>query len=315
MPARERVLITGASGFIGANLAHDLVGAGHDVHLLLRGEAQTWRLGGLLGRCTTHTADLRDAASVKAAVAAARPEVIYHLAAHGGYPFQKNRGDILATNLLGTAHLLDALEGHDYHALVHAGSSSEYGHKDGPMRASDSLAPRTDYGVAKAAATLLCLTQAYQGRPVVTVRVFSAYGPWEEPSRLVPYVLDCCCRGVNPNVTAGSQPRDFVYVGDVVELIQLAAHQPAAHGQILHAGTGREHRVRDMIEIIVEVCGDGRVRANYGAVPLDTGEPARWVADLETTTALSGWRPRHDLRAGVERMWRWYCQTARRRAA
>src|SRR5262245_40107899 len=250
----ERILITGASGFIGAYLAHELVEAGHDVHLALRAEAKTWRLAGLEGRCTRHAGDLRDAASVKAVVAACRPEVIYHLGAYGAYPFQKSRPDILATNLLGTANLLDALDGHDYRALINAGSSSEYGHKDEPMRPTDVLEPRTDYGVAKAAATLLCQSEAYLGRPVVTVRVFSAYGPWEEPSRLVPYVMNCCLRGVHPQVTAGLQPRDFVYVGDVTTLMQCAAQTPAAFGQILHAGTGRQQTVRDMIETIVAVC-------------------------------------------------------------
>src|SRR5207244_6176060 len=143
----------------------------------------------------------------------------------------------------GTANLLDALDGHDYRSLVHTGSSSEYGHKDAPMCEDDRLEPRTDYGVTKSAATLLCQAEAYKGRPVTTVRVFSAYGPWEEPSRLVPYVVGCCLRGETPRVTAGAQPRDFVYVGDVVELLKVAAHDPRAAGRVLHAGTGRQHTV------------------------------------------------------------------------
>src|SRR5262245_19538517 len=129
--ARERVLITGGSGFIGACLAYRLVAKGHDVHLILRLEAKTWRLQGLEGRYTRHAADMRDGEAVRRAVARSRPEVIYHLATHGAYPSQRERGVILATNLQGTVNLLDALEGHDYKALVHTGSSSEYGHKDG----------------------------------------------------------------------------------------------------------------------------------------------------------------------------------------
>jgi nucleoside-diphosphate-sugar epimerase len=303
MPSRERVLITGASGFIGACLAHDLVAEGHDVHLVLRPEARTWRLAGLHGHYTAHAGDLRDADSLRRAVAACRPEVVYHLATHGAYPSQRDRATILATNLIGTANLLDALDGHDYRALVHTGSSSEYGHKDAPMREGDRLEPRTDYGVTKAAATLLCQAEAYKGRPVTTVRVFSAYGPWEEPSRLVPYVTGCCLRGEAPRVTAGRQPRDFVYVSDVVELLKTAAHAPAARGQILHAGTGEQHTVRDMIETIVSVCGG--IQAQFGAAAPRPDEPAAWVASIARTTELTGWRPRHDLRAGVRRTWHW----------
>jgi nucleoside-diphosphate-sugar epimerase len=312
---RERVLITGGSGFLGACLAYDLAGAGHDVHLLLRPDFNGWRLEELAGRYTPQWADLRDADAVKRAVAACRPEVVYHLATHGAYHFQKDRRAILATNLLGTAHLLDALDGHDYRAFVHTGSSSEYGHKDGPMCEMDRLEPRTDYAVTKAAATLLCQTEAYKGRPVATVRVFSAFGPWEDPTRLVPYVVDCCYRGENPRCTAGLQPRDFIYTDDVIELLKVAAHHPAAVGQILNAGTGCQQRVRDMVEMIVDVCGGGRVQAEFGSEPLRPGEPTCWRASIEHTTALTGWRPQHDLRTGVERMWQWYTRTGGRLAA
>jgi nucleoside-diphosphate-sugar epimerase len=312
---RERVLITGGSGFLGACLAYDLVAQGNDVHLLLRPAYNAWRLQGLAGRFEAHWADLCDPDAVKRAVAACRPEVVYHLATHGAYHFQKDRRAILATNLLGTAHLLDALDGQDYRALVHTGSSSEYGHKDGPLRENDRLEPRSDYAVTKAAATLLCQAEAYKGRPVVTVRVFSAYGPWEDTTRLVPYVLGCCYRGENPRCTAGLQPRDFIYVDDVLDLLKLAAHHPAAVGQILHAATGRQQRVRDMVETIVTVCGAGKVKAEFGTEPPRPDEPVCWQGSIEHTTLLTGWRPRYDLRAGIERMWQWYVQSAASMAA
>ena len=313
---KETVLVTGATGFVGACLARGLIDGGQDVHLLYRpGSAGVWRLAGLDGRYTWHPADLRDADAVRKAVDACRPAVVYHLAAHGAYPSQRDRATILAANLLGTANLLDALAGHDYRAFVHTGSSSEYGHKDGPMRADDRLEPRTDYGVAKAAATLLCQAEALKGRPVTTVRIFSAYGPWEDPTRLVPYVMGCCQRGETPKVTAGHQPRDFIHVDDVLALLRTAARLPQTRGRILHAGTGRQHTVRDMVETIVSVCAGGRLRPQFGAEPTRPDEPAHWVADIEETAALTGWRPRYDLRSGVERLWPWYSGGRTARAA
>jgi nucleoside-diphosphate-sugar epimerase len=313
---RERVLITGGSGFIGACLAHDLIRAGHDVHLVLRpGSSNLWRLAVVQGDYQPHWADLRDTEALRKAVRECRPDVVYHLATHGAYPTQSDRAAILTMNLLGTANLLDALEGCAYRTLVHTGSSSEYGHSDAPMREEDRLAPRTSYGVAKAAATLLCQAEAYRGRPVVTVRVFSAYGPWEDPSRLVPYVMGCCHRGVNPQVTAGAQPRDFIYVEDVLTLLKAAAATPRARGHILHAGTGRQQRVRDMVETIVAICGQGRVTAEFGGAPPRPGEPEHWVASIVQTTALTGWTPRYDLRTGIERLWSWYRRTADARRA
>jgi nucleoside-diphosphate-sugar epimerase len=312
---RERVLITGGSGFVGACLAHDLVGAGHEVHLVLRSRSNPWRLAPLAGRYTPHEADLLDAPSLRRAVAACRPQVVYHLATHGAYPRQTDRAAILATNLLGTANLLDALDGCDYRALVNAGSSSEYGPRTGPMREDDPPDPRTDYAVAKAAATLLCRAEAARGKPVVTVRIFSAYGPWEDPGRLVPHVMGCCSRGETPRVTTGRQPRDFIHVDDVVALLRRAADCPRAHGRILHAGTGRQHTVRDMVETILEVCGKGRVTAAFGAEPGRPDEPVSWVADIEQTTALTGWQPAFDLRAGVQYTWDRFLSLSGGRAA
>jgi nucleoside-diphosphate-sugar epimerase len=287
-----------------------LIAAGHEVHLMLRGESSRWRLAGLEDSYQEHEADLRDSAAVRRAVEAARPEVIYHLAAHGALYQQRDRAAILASNLLGASNLLEALDSRDYLMLVQAGSSSEYGHKPQAMREDDRLEPRTDYAVSKAAATLLCQAAAYQGRPVTTVRVFSAYGPWEDPTRLVPYVMDCCLRGERPRVTSGRQPRDFVYVADCVELLQVAAHSPDAQGQILHAAGGRQQSVREMVETIVDVCGGGRLTAEFGGEPQRPDEPRAWFGSIGRTTDLTGWRPRHDLRSGVERTWAWRARLA-----
>jgi nucleoside-diphosphate-sugar epimerase len=304
--SRERILITGAAGFVGACLTRSLIAAGHEVHAIVRPGSNTWRLADVEGQYTRHRIDLLDGSGVRQAVAAGRPECIFHLAAHGAYPGQKDRAAIIAGTLLGTANLLDALAECDYRVLVHTGSSSEYGHKNGPMRPEDRLEPRTDYAVAKAAASLLCQAEAHKGRPVVIVRIFSAYGPWEDPTRLVPYVMECCHRGEPARVSDGWQPRDFIYVGDVVDLLKIAASQPGTHGHILHACTGLQNTVRDMVQTIVSVCGAGRIQPLFGAEAVRPGEPTSWVGSLAETTALTGWTPQHTLQSGIERMWAWY---------
>jgi nucleoside-diphosphate-sugar epimerase len=304
MRNRERVLVTGGSGFIGAHLVHELVAEGHEVHLLLRPGSQIWRLADIEGRFRRHDADLCNRDDVARAVQTSQPEVIYHLATTGSFSFQRDRSAILSANIMGTANLLDALEDHDYRALVHTGSSSEYGHKDHPMREEDCLDPRTDYAIGKAAATHLCQAGAYRGRPNVTVRIFSAFGPWEDPQRLASYVMKCCSRGEPPQVTGGTQPRDFIYVQDVIDLLRLAANEPKTHGHILHAGTGRRQTVRDMVETIVSVCGGPP--AIYGAEPMRAGEPVMWQADIAVTSARTGWQPHYDLRAAVTSMWHWF---------
>jgi nucleoside-diphosphate-sugar epimerase len=311
----QRVLITGASGFIGACLTRDLIACGQEVHVLLRRESPRWRLAGLEGKYDAHEADLRDLSAVRRAVDACRPEVIYHLAAHGTLAGKHDRAEVFASNLAGTCNLLDALAGHDYRMLVQAGSSSEYGHYLRAIRENDRLFPRTDYAISKAASTLLVQGESYKGRPVTTVRIFSAYGPWEDPARLIPYVTNCCLRGERPQVTDGRQPRDFIHVDDCVALLKQAADCTAARGEILHAGTGRRQTVGGMVELMLRVCTGSRLSADFGAQPSRSDEPVEWVADITHTTAITGWRPLLSPEEGVRKTWNWYQSGATRKAA
>jgi nucleoside-diphosphate-sugar epimerase len=311
--SRQRVLITGASGFVGACLTRDLIACGYEVHAVLRHEG--WRLADLKGEYAAHQADLRDLPALRRAVVGCRPEVIYHLAAHGTLAGKHDRAAVFASNLTGTCNLLEALAGHDYRMLVHAGSSSEYGHHPHALREDDRLRPRTDYAVSKAASTLLVQAESYQGRPVTTVRIFSAYGPWEDPSRLIPYLMNCCLSGQRPQVTDGKQPRDFIHVDDCLALLKRAAECPGARGEILHAGTGRRQTVRGLVELVLRVCTGGRLSADFGAQPSRSDEPAEWVADIARTTALTGWRPLLTPEDGIRKTWNWYQAAEARKAA
>jgi nucleoside-diphosphate-sugar epimerase len=136
------------------------------------------------------------------------------------------------------------------------------------------------------------------------VRIFSAYGPWEDPIRIASHVMACCRRRERVQVSSGQQPRDFIYVDDVVALLQLAGNRPDLGGRILHAGTGRRQTVRDMVETVLAVCGTSP--AEYGSKPARPDEPTVWVADISSTVALTGWTPAYTLRAGVEKMWTWF---------
>ena len=302
---KQRVFITGGSGFLGACLTRSLLADGAEVHLLLR-PGSRWRLAGLEGAYAGHDGDLTDAASLRRAIRASRPDVVFHLGAAGVPRGPVTPQTIQNTNHHGTANLLVALEDHPYRALVHAGSASEYGPSQDAIAEDAPVRPETDYARAKAAAAALCLAAGRRGLPVVVVRIFSAYGCWEAPNRLVPHVMSCCARGERPQLTAGWQRRDFIHSDDVVALLRRAADTPEAAGQVLHAGTGRAHSVREFVSHILAVCGRPQLEPIYGAEVLRQGEPERYVAAIERTTALTGWRPRLDVRQGLERSWDWF---------
>ena len=102
------ILVTGAAGFVGAAAVHELLARGADVHAVVRPGSRPWRLARVAGRVSLHAADLTEPDAVRRVVAAVRPSVVLHLAAHGAYEQQSGSSRILTTNILGTLHLLEA---------------------------------------------------------------------------------------------------------------------------------------------------------------------------------------------------------------
>ena len=125
-----RVLLTGGTGFVGANLTRRLLADGHEVHLLVRPGHAKWRLDEIRNDVRLHQQQLADAAATSTVVRLARPDWIFHLAAHGAYPSQGDVQEMVRTNVTGTVNLAQAALAAGVAAFVHTGSSSEYGFKD-----------------------------------------------------------------------------------------------------------------------------------------------------------------------------------------
>ncbi len=263
----RRVLVTGGAGFIGANLVQELLRYGAEVHAIIRPGSYLWRIEKLLPGLYLHAVDMTDREGLKKTVREVSPEIIYHLAARGVAPaFQEHR-EILRTNILGTFNLLEATAPLDYRLFVHLGGSSEYGAKSGPMRESDCPEPLTFYGAAKAAATLLCQQYARANRrPVVALRAFSVYGPWESPSRLIPTAIRAALGNRELALTVPGYRRDFVFVEDLVEACLLALRAEKASGEIINVGTGEQWSNEEVVDLVQAVTGR-RIKVRVGAYP------------------------------------------------
>jgi nucleoside-diphosphate-sugar epimerase len=301
----KRVMITGATGFVGACLAWRLAELGAEVHATLREQVNTWRLDGLHGRIVEHRLDLRNAELSAQVLRRVQPNIVFHCAAHGSYPFQHDARAIFESNAIGTVNLLAALGEIDFECLVHTGSSSEYGLKGRPMAETDLLEPLGAYAVSKAASTLFCQSVArISGQPLVTLRLFSVYGFYEEPSRLIPYAIDCCLRGRDPILSAGTQVRDFVFIEDVVDACLIAGITRPVPAEIVNVGSGVECTIREVVEAIVELSGS-RVTPRWGALPVRPLEPRTWVADTSKAKRLFGWSAKRSLREGLAQTIAW----------
>ncbi len=305
MSAR-RALIAGAGGFVGACLSRRLLDEGHHTELLVRPGSDRWRLHDLRGDLAIHEGDLRDEDAVRAAVDTAAPDWIFHLAAHGAYSWQADARGIFQSNVLGTLTLAQACLGRGFEAFVHAGSSSEYGLKDHAPSEEEAPEPNSDYAVAKVAATLLCRNLAARhGLHMATLRLYSVYGPWEDPRRLLPVLVAHGLRGELPPMVDPDTARDFVHVDDVCDAFLLAARTPVpGSSEIYNVGSGAQTTLRLVVEVARRALGIA-AEPRWGSHeprPWDTGV---WVADRSKIVRELGWQPRRDLRSGLEGLAAW----------
>jgi nucleoside-diphosphate-sugar epimerase len=303
----DPVLVTGAAGFIGANAVRALLARGHTVHAVVRPGPDPWRLRGLNGPVTSHRLDLADAEAVHALLRRTRPGAVVHLATYGAYERQTDFRAMVGANVLGTFHLLEAAEAAGVRAFVSAGSSSEYGFKAEPMRETDRLDPNSLYAVAKAAQAHLCGLAARRGTGgmgVATFRVFSAYGPWEEPSRLIPTLLRRARANLPLEMVAPDVARDFVYVDDVTDALLDLPRVAGLRGEVINLGTGVETTLSEVVAAVLELTGS-RSEVAWGAMPPRRWDTDRWVADPLLAARLIGWRAGHGLRQGLAKMAAW----------
>ena len=306
-PSVKRVLVTGASGFIGANLTRRLCDAGHEVTAAFRPGADLWRLevpGSDHTRLVTQPLDVADERAVAQVVDRLRPEWTFHLAAHGAYHWQTDTRRIFSTNLLGTVSLVEACRACGCEVLINAGTSSEYGYKDHAPAEDESLTPSSPYAVAKAAASLYCRREANDSSMrVSTLRLYSVYGPLEDPRRLLPRLLVYGMRGELPPLVSPDVAHDFVAVEEVVEAFLLAASR-APQGAVYNVGSGRQTSLREMVEIVRRVLGVDAA-PQWGSAPQRRGDTTTWVADPGRIGSELGWRSQTRLVDGVARMARW----------
>jgi nucleoside-diphosphate-sugar epimerase len=300
------ILVTGASGFIGANLVGRLLESGAQVHALVRPSSDLRRIADLLPSIHLHKADLSSARSITSLFRRIRPEILINAAFPGGHPASPQLSAQLAANgILAATSLLEAAADVGIRRFINLGSSLEYGSRSSPLTESDLPDPYTGRGMAKAATTLLCRQYArIQRLPLVTLRLFSVYGYWEGPSRLIPTAILAALKGGELNLTTAGFHRDLIYIEDVVEACLVAMRTETPCGDIINIGSGLQWSNEEVVEMVQQLAGS-RIRIHPGTYPPQPSDCPHWVADIGKARESLGWQPRHTLRAGLEKTIRW----------
>lgn len=303
-----RVLVTGGHGFIGRWLARDLGARGHEV-VVTHEPAGPGGAEPVEGAARSLACDVRDAEAVLAALRDARPERIYHLAAQS-YPALSwaKAAETMATNVLGTVHLLEANRALGLGARVLlACSSAEYGHVEPhevPVREDHALRPLHPYGVSKVATDLLGFQEhRSHGTHVVRVRIFNTTGP----GKVGDVCSDFARRAVEvelglrgPVLPVGNLEarRAFCDVRDMVRALELALEKGRA-GEVYNAGAAEAVAVRHVLDLVLSLT-DAKPRVEVDKALLRPIDEPIILGDTARLREATGWEPRIPLRATLQ---------------
>jgi nucleoside-diphosphate-sugar epimerase/glycosyltransferase involved in cell wall biosynthesis len=299
------ILVLGASGFIGANLMRQLLRVRSDV-FGTASRLPAWRLEGLPEENVLF-ADLLIPSNIGIVLDRVRPLTVLDCIAYGAYSFQNEADLIYRTNVNVNITLLEELTRRGVHAYVHAGSSSEYGNLCAGPSEDAQVSPNSHYSVSKCAAAAHI---HYLGKkhhfPCANLRLYSVYGPYEDPSRLIPTLIRKAAEGELPPFVDPKISRDFIYIDDACEAFVDAALNlaPGHYGESFNIGSGR-------CTTIGELAQTARGLFGIDAQPEFTMEQRswdveNWYANPRKAEVELGWRAAVSLEDGLHRMMQWY---------
>ncbi|MGH6609107.1 MAG: NAD-dependent epimerase/dehydratase family protein [Burkholderiaceae bacterium] len=297
--AHTRVLVTGASGFIGSNLCQRLINEGARVHAVGRTGRGEWTPG-----VERQEADLTDCESTRRVFAAAKPDLVFHVAGHShGMPQLDQVQPALASNLVATVNLLTVAAEIGCERVILTGSHDE---PDPNEASADAFVPASPYAASKLAANLYArMFHALFQVPVSVARIYMAYGAGQRNlNKLIPYVILSVLRGQAPRLSSGTRPMDWIYIDDVISGLLAVAESGTLDGQTVGLGTGVVHTSRQAAERLVALMNSG-ITLEFGAVPDRQHERARYC-DLADTRAKIDWNPVVSFDEGLQRSISWY---------
>ncbi len=307
----RKILITGATGFVGANLLRKLIDSKNDIHIIIRSTSNLWRINDIIDKVNTHICDLTNRESVEKLVLKIKPQIIFHLAVYGGYQFQKESLKIINTNFIGTVNLLDACTDIGFDCFINTGSSSEYGITNKPMSENDLLEPVNDYGIAKAGATLYCQAIGRREKlPIFTLRLFSPYGYYEGPTRLISYLIISCLKNKELKIFTPDAVRDFIFIEDLIKayFIFLEKRGNLLSGDIFNIGSGEQNTVKEIFEIIKKLTKYTK-KPQWEKMENDNREIKNlkiWIANISKSKKFLNWSPEYSIENGLEETIKWY---------
>ncbi len=305
-----KVLITGATGFVGSRLTQRLVNEAFEVGIVKRRNSNVWRIKNLLDKIKTYDVDIRDIKCVYGAISHFKPDVIFHLATYYVIDHQPQELPLLIdTNVSGTMNLLEASREFMVKLFVNTSSCFVYKNNKDKLSESMELNPLNLYALTKILAEQTCTFYAEKyDLKIITFRLFPPYGPYDHERRLIPYTITSLIEGKEPKMTTGEQRWDFVYIDDIVNayLKALSVHKLPIKHEIFNIGTGNAVSIRKIVSRIKEIIGT-ELEPDWGAIPHRVNELWYTCADTSKAERILKWKPKIQiLTDGLQFTVEWY---------
>ncbi len=297
---REKILLTGATGFIGSHLIPKLVERNYDVYVLQRYITGRYVLG---SNVKTVFADLRNEVDVRRAVKLVQPDYVIHLAAISPVSYSYDHPqEVIEVNLLGTVNLAEAClrEVPRLNQFLFASTSETYGNGPVPKKEDTPQNPNSPYAVSKLAAEkyLLYLRDAYDF-PITILRNFNTYGRKRNTHFFVERTIYQMLTSNEVRLGDLTPIRDFMYVEDHVNAYLTCLGNTKAIGEIFNFCTGRQAKLSEVVEIIRELTGFKGVVKWY-SIPVRPLDIKVLYGDYSKAKRVLNWEPKYTLEKGLK---------------
>lgn len=298
-----RVLITGATGFVGSHVVRRFAADGHEVYALIRPNSNSWRIKDVIGSIGVVPCDLFSTQKLGDHLKQIRPDLCIHLAWYvepGKYLDSLENLRFVSASM----QLATVLASLGCKRFVGVGTCFEYDTELGYLSEGTPTLPRSPYAASKLGLYII-LDQIGKvtGMDFAWARFFYLYGPYEDKRRLVPSVICSLLGNKEAMVTSGEQIRDFMYVEDVASAICAVAESNIA-GPI-NIGSGKPVSVRDIVTKIGSIIGRPELII-LGALQQNLSDPMFICANNRLLREGTDWTPQYDLEEGLNHTVEWW---------
>lgn len=299
------IVVFGAGGFIGANLFRTIYQVRQDVFAVTSKPFIPWRLNDIDPNHILHCNIIKKDQIIDI-FERYQFKTIFDLVAYGSYSKQDDIELTYETNFIGLLHLLEVTSKYSIKAYVHAGSSSEYGLNAAAPDEDGALMPNSHYAVTKAsAAQMIKFYGVIKEVPIVNLRYYSIYGPYEEPDRLIPMLISRGMQSEYPPLVQPDISRDFVYIDDAIYATVLSAiHIDILYGKSLNIASGIKTTIRDIVSVIQEIFSIQK-DPNWGYMQNRKWDLKEWYGNAELAKKLINWQNETLLKDGLVKTYEW----------